>query len=131
VLPSGRNTTSTVFSPGASTVAVPADCTFSSAILYPAFLAAHSQPRRTLRITKEFRLRYRMRGFRPFANIGRVHGLAFEGGGNRAIHHQFGQSHGGLVQSINPFADPLIVFALRALLQHSLEFGNALFLLIS
>src|ERR1017187_6933255 len=83
VLPSGRKVTSTVFSPGASIVVVPASCVFSSDMLEPLF---------------KFCLRHRMSGPRPFLNIRVVHGLSLERGRDSRIHHQFRQMHSRRIQ---------------------------------
>src|SRR5450759_1662016 len=88
VLPSGRKVTSTVFSLGASIVVVPVPCVFSSDIKLPALFKP---------ALFKLCLRHRMAGLRAFREIGVVHGLSLERGRNGSIHHQFCQTHSGLV----------------------------------
>src|SRR6266403_6384060 len=73
VLPSGRKVTSTVFSPGASTVVVPVPCAFSSDI----------EPlgcKLIFELLFKICFRHRMAGLRAFRQIAVVHGLTLERG---------------------------------------------------
>src|SRR5438270_12397387 len=53
-----------------------------------------------------------MRGRRALSQVGLLYGLAFQGGCDRAIHHQLGEMRGCLVEIVDGFADGLIIFAL-------------------
>src|SRR6202023_3852284 len=116
VLPSGRKVTSTVFSPGASTVVVPVPCAFSSDIRPLGCKLVYYFYSPLFKI----RLRHRMAGVRPFLEIGVVHGLSLEGGRDSRIHHQFRQTHRGLIQRVDGSADRVIVVVIAILYRNQI-----------
>src|SRR5580658_5476505 len=81
VLPSGRKVTSTVFSPGASTMVAPALCAFSSDIKPLGYKLIGSK------FLFEICFRHRMASLRTFLHIIIIHGLSFERGRNGRVHH--------------------------------------------
>ena len=70
-----------------------------------------------------------MRGRRALSQVGLLHGLAFQGGCDRAIHHQLGEMRGCLVEIVDGFADGLIIFALLYDIQRFLQLRDAALLL--
>src|ERR1700686_3706113 len=104
VLPSGRKVTSTVFSPGASTVVVPVPCVFSSDIRPLGCKLVYY-----FRLLFEICFRHSMARLRPFLEIGVVHGLSLERGRDSRIHHQLRPPHRGPIQRVNARADPVII----------------------
>src|ERR1700716_2663781 len=85
VLPSGRKVTSTVFSPGASTVVVPAPCVFSSDIYKSR--VQNFKASQLFKILFKICFRHRMAGMRTFFVLRVVHCFSLERGRYGGVHH--------------------------------------------
>src|SRR5262249_35219880 len=110
-----RKVTLTVLVPGASMIAAPVPWAFSSAI------KSSDNP-----LTLDLGFRDGMRSGWAFSDIGRHYRLAFQGRADGAVHHQFGQMHGCLVEHFHSGANLLIVVAGHYRLERVLQLANVI-----
>src|SRR5947208_2881240 len=101
-----------MFSLGESTVAAPAPCVLVSDIAAPEkiFTRFSDTPSQTTCLYLfKFGFAHGMTDPGPFVQIALIHVLAFECCRDSSVHHHFGKMHRSLVESIDSFADCLII----------------------